>query len=215
MGPTAVPGIPSRPLCRIQQLSILFPSWRRALRQVPNGSPANLQSATSRTPKPCPRGIKTPCSSKKICFFKTCAATETNLDKVQKSHLRPPPNRPLSLFLSPYHPRPHPLWWACRPGMHQPPPNTFSRRIANPRLSSSGPLFACPSSGLHLEFCKRSEAINSSCACHVVHFIKHPCLLTFSRSVSIYRQVVGGGEEVYATASHGAWRLFSCIHIQS
>ena len=78
----------------------------------------------------------------------------------------------LSLFLSPYHPRPHPLWWACRPGMHQPPPNTFSRRIANPRLSSSGPLFACPSSGLHLEFCKRSEAINSSCACHVVHFIK-------------------------------------------
>ena len=100
MGPTAVPGIPSRPLCRIQQLSILFPSWRRALRQVPNGSPANLKSATSRTPKPCPRGIKTPCSSKKICFFKTCAATETNLDKVQKSHLRPPPNRPLSLCSS-------------------------------------------------------------------------------------------------------------------
>lgn len=100
MGPTAVPGIPSRPLCRIQQLSILFPSWRRALRQVPNGSPANLKSATSRTPKPCPRGIKTPCSSKKICFFKTCAATETNLDKVQKSHLRPPPNRPLSVPLS-------------------------------------------------------------------------------------------------------------------
>ena len=47
MGLTAVPGLLFRPLCRIQQLSILFPLWRCAPRQVPNGSPANLQSAIS------------------------------------------------------------------------------------------------------------------------------------------------------------------------
>ena len=88
-----------------------------------------------------------------------------------KYHLRPLPDRPCSVPLPPLHSPTLSLWWACLPGMHQPPPpNTFSRRIANPRPSSSvgSPvpplcLSACPSLGLHLEFCKRAEAINSSC----------------------------------------------------
>ena len=206
MGSTAVPGLLFRPLCRIQQLSILFPLWRRALRQVPNGSPANLQSATStsRIPNPDPRSNKYSVSKSHVhpgAGFKICAATETNQDRVQNPicgryqiGLGGPLPLPLPL------PRSHPLWWACQACTSRRPTLSVGALQIQGRLrrwACTPPLClsACPSHGFHLEFCKRAEAIHSSCD---AFYTRHPssCLCTLDilpKDKNIHRQVVGGG----------------------
>ena len=130
-----------------------------------------------------------------------------------KSHLRPLPDRPCSVPLPPLHSPTLSLWWACLPGMHQPPP---AQHLQPAHCKSKAVFFgglACPSPAwplslrrLHLEFCKRAEAINSSCNMTCGAFHKNT---SFILSCDILQSVpVVGGGVVYVCncfSRGGAW----------